>query len=475
MANNITTIAKLIKATEPKKPVNILGLNDDCLRHIFEYLEIFEWLAVRATSKRFHDVIRDEVIARELVDFHIFQYKHSKHEIMVLIKLFGDKLTKIKFDGYSLQQNNPFQSFLMLLPSNRQVNRLEEMHFRFGSDRIVPPMNQSIINESAQYFDNLKVLNLIGWPLECLEQWLSTISGKKIQKLEIVTNAPDIPTINFKKFQSLQFLSMNTTFTMDELEASFDPLVECVQQMPSTMKSIRYRGNYSPQLLNAVSQFIPKIKKLLIKNSNGMNWNSLTKLKQLETFGTDLGNQYDIIEFTNLFRSLSSVSTLKNLKLRLFQDFANHEREILDLGLEKINLDVFWIDMPIANRSLNICGKLINSKVLVLTCTWLDVNVGHVSLLKKIIEQSERLEFLVIDCGAFVRTGRNIILGHYNELLETRKEVNTRSGEPKFLTIIFEDLLTNDFDNVENLDRNVIDLKDGSIYHKYGTLFDPMA
>lgn len=72
-------------------------LNEDCLIKIFEYLSVFDLINIYETDNAiFTDLIKDQVIGRQLWDFNDIMAKQMTFTITKIFEVFGPSMKQIK-------------------------------------------------------------------------------------------------------------------------------------------------------------------------------------------------------------------------------------------------------------------------------------------------------------------------------------------------------------------------------------------
>lgn len=111
-------------------------LPDEILKHIFEHLALRDWLPVRATCKRFHDVIENNVISRKTFKYYMIAFPPERFGFLCL---FGKKMTRIDIEDnrapWQYFYSYSFNDALRLILTYCQPRKLIKAKFKRFSNR----------------------------------------------------------------------------------------------------------------------------------------------------------------------------------------------------------------------------------------------------------------------------------------------------------------------------------------------------
>lgn len=217
------------------------SLNDDCLRLIFKYLDVFELIAVRQLSSRFVAIVDEELGKRKQEDFMPFLLKQkvlyfnlikdrkrnrrlTLAEAENILKCVGSFVTKIQLASYSFQP-------LELREVVKKTIRIDLLLGLIEKYCDLSKLSELVIwnfymVENMSYFTsiwrNLRVLEIVNFDTRESELEVILRSSKNLTRLEVgVLEEPNLPAA----FEEDEWMANNITGS-------------CLLSQPRTIRSL---------------------------------------------------------------------------------------------------------------------------------------------------------------------------------------------------------------------------------------------
>lgn len=234
-------------APAPIEEGQILQLNDDCLRHIFEKLDLMDLIALKRTNRRFATVVRLVLKRYRSFDFAEPRDKPilTVLDTKIILESVGSYIGHLSLSGHRFAESKTTDAHRILGIVARNCFHLKELEI---SDIA---MNPSIFKELEKIASSLEALALIDCNLEddfgdllghCLDlqrlqlcdkqttgSFLKTIVGLKSLNVEncsqlkgsemflFLKNNPQLESLNITECQELHLNTISAISHLDDL------------------------------------------------------------------------------------------------------------------------------------------------------------------------------------------------------------------------------------------------------------------
>lgn len=141
----------------PESLLQFTDLNNDCLKHVFDRLDLISLSQMCEVDSRFEDIIMGHVIPLRTINFSEFSKNYSVRKIF---KLFGKSMTRLIVRSEDIQMVFPGYSrlaeFLRILVEFGKPGKLKEVQIMCGGNQCHVPAK--LLHDAAPYFSNVHKL-----------------------------------------------------------------------------------------------------------------------------------------------------------------------------------------------------------------------------------------------------------------------------------------------------------------------------
>lgn len=140
----------------PESLMNLMDMNDDCLIHLFKFLDIISLARMSKADDRCHYLILKHIIPTRTIDFSTFSKLRS---VRKLFALFGTSMARIVVKEDDIQMVEPgysrFAEFLRMVMKYGEPGVLKEVHLQFDRWWQLPA---NLLTDIVPYFVNVHTL-----------------------------------------------------------------------------------------------------------------------------------------------------------------------------------------------------------------------------------------------------------------------------------------------------------------------------
>lgn len=291
---------------------NITDMNDHCLIEIFKYLDNVGLMALSLTTKRFRQLVINDVVPQIIYDLDSASWL-----------AFGKRATKISRNLFG----SPLEQLFDDIQHHCAPGLLTHVQVWYASASSNLPMNQDQLERTARYLGNLKTLRC--FLVDQFNEWLTSIPGDKMRTLVLHLRGTHDFRLIPESFPHL----LDCTVLIDGVRRMetyaghrerYNAVIEFIKRKPK-LRKLSYRDHsfheqtifrtVSENCLNITSLGILKIRNDVASN----NWNFLKKCQHLN----DVTMQISIFngrKFADIFQIICDMRQLKVLHIDFNQD-----------------------------------------------------------------------------------------------------------------------------------------------------------
>lgn len=400
-SNRLDTSRKRIKL--PASLVQLMDMNDDCLIHVLQFLDIISLAKMSKADQRFYNLITTYIIPKCTIDVSTF----SKHcSVRKIFALFGKSMTSIVMSTDDIQiavpRHSKFDEMLCMLVKYGEPGSLKYVDLQIGhisgmmwdGHHFCSTQNK-LLNEVAPYFANVHTLKLEVAEysnMAAFNKFVNAIDKQNIRTLH-VNNVPFIDTwLSAQSFPSLQSIHLRIAyqnyFDQNRLNATSESrLIHFISCKPASLINFKYIGAWSDAIFVELSRHIPSIERVSqIKywpnngagNNNNNNaglatlgfhakwkyFNDFTNLKSVEL----RSETTDFSDSGEAFSIMAKRNTIEKLELTFGSNETNQgKNEIAPWQNIKLNCTLSGVEMYYQQISHFVCGffQVIQSELLI--------------------------------------------------------------------------------------------------------------
>lgn len=268
-----------IKST-PK--TNILDLNDDCLREIFEYLELEDLCVVKDVCLRFKAISRAHVASKKLFEFEnilLWDYSHTysmvnqtnevnTNEFLRRFGAFIESLTLMSHNGIRFTTISDQNRILESLNPHcvGTLNKLELWNFYIDAETalLVQPLLRGLRQlrlEKCSCFESF---------VKMLAEWAPELRKLEFDQIKRIYDKQEIRFVGVQlQFRSMEEISLKRVSNMCN-----DDIEELLKWNPQ-LKHIEIDCKYlHERIYDSVFKLVPQIESVRIRTKrNNFEWN----------------------------------------------------------------------------------------------------------------------------------------------------------------------------------------------------------
>lgn len=387
-------------------------LNDNCLIHVFKYLDVISLAKMCKTGERFHDIITEHIIPVRLIDFSTFSDKYSVRKIFAL---FGKSMTRIDIHEEDIQAVHPdcmagFAEFLRMLVEYGQPGKLKELNLHFVGLFTVPP---KILAKIGPFFANVTKFE-IDFD-HCYDpdftKFMKAIDTQNIRELHMHNIVLLDEWLSVEAFPNLRKLHFCFISNLSALEHSMNELILMlfIATKPASLMDFDCVKTLSDEVFVALSLHIPSIERLgqieywpNDENNNGGNgshgkWkylNAFTNLKVL----TLKSMTTDFSDLGEVFGILAKRQTIEELRLSLGMNTSDQGHPVRIADVKRLTqLTALQLHNFNDNRSKDFINLLFTNLPALTSCTIMGKHPNHGRIIE-LIKLARNLETLTFVC-----------------------------------------------------------------------------
>lgn len=433
------------------------GMNDDCLEHVFNCLDINSLMKMCEVGNRIKRIVTTRVIPLKTVNFA------EVTSVRKAFTLFGASMTRIIVHRDDIVQmrhssNSRFCEFLCMLLMYGTPGRLKQVNLSFcGNESGIP---SDVLNRIGPYFENVHTLNfkLVNEHMESFHQFMNAIPKQNLRTLSIhnvqvigdwlVAEAlPHLREIHICERWGL-LTPMNVRMQIEELNET--RLIDFISNRPAALTHVDFDCSARNRFFVELSQRWPNIPNLgtlmwwpnadarenisaTARNEiHHEKWNFLNAFKNLK-FIKLVSFVTDCSELGEVFRILATQNTIERLALTIGWNGTNGGQPVLTTNLRKLTqLKTLDLVSFLPNAFLS---ELIHHLPALTKCTinpmYSDQTITQADI-SNVIKLAQKLTVLIIYCDVCSFTPR-----FYGKLLKIRTLINAKNDTANALTIYF--------------------------------------
>lgn len=297
--NKCLALDSNIKKSE--QPKSLTAINDDCLRHIFQYLNLFEAIHLAATCKRLQNFAKTDTFARRPKKIQIeIAYGINKVQISVPVEnikatitlpsletaltCLGEAVENIELNWHGYGVSNPAhplfkRTFQCVLEQCPYLKLLQFRGCQFA------PGETRKLSEQIEKFQNLIEFNLFGSP-GITNNWPATLNGpSKVDRLSLTADTK-INVHFFEHFRNLSSLTIdfsNGKWPANCPQVIFNTIGHCLEHLgiigtPRTA----VRKNYNVPTFQTLIEKLPKLKSISFTGTLSESTKFLIEMPQMK-------------------------------------------------------------------------------------------------------------------------------------------------------------------------------------------------
>lgn len=299
----------------------IENINEDCLRYIFEFLNLFDAVNLAATCESLLNYAKAAVFPKKAKQIKIecsadetsvIFYAPNFHYLFLsldwfetLLRYFGETVEIFIFDNFVLG-NEQFTRCLKIVTAHcKYLNTLGFNECEFSDD--ISKLPSQI--ESFQYLTELSFFQCTG----VTTNWPATQKTSKVQKLSLETKDKKICVNFFQYFGNLVSLTIPISHTgrAADFETTFDPIRNCLEHLRFVGYGHReYENRDYHYIANWIAN-LPKLKSLKCQGEFKVSLKHLIQSPHLKCLHIYFG----IRNLNLLFPALSEIGSIEELKI----------------------------------------------------------------------------------------------------------------------------------------------------------------
>lgn len=364
-------------------------LNDDCLRTIFDHLNLWDLVSVADVCPRFAQIAQERFAKMyKTVDFNDLVLKQvdagtalTGKQIQSFFKHFGSLIAELNISYYDpshLRLITPSEILLLMVThcsGSLEVLKLRRTNFNIYGN--------GFLMTSHSQFARLKNLSMF----HCVfnDVFMRSLANcTQLTKLKIVGKYYGEVPLNEFDFT----LPALTTISLKNVKnVGYENLRQILQRHPQLNRITISECGVQPQILNDIIQHVPNVEKLSFIENGRYNWNGfetqlmlLARLSSLKKLNIDTSgltprfmlNQmvtanvrldhlgvYDSVADSELAGAIGAMKTLRSLRFKNVSDLnKSHLLGMVELLPQLIKLDVRSSDCRLsAFELMNIIRK----------------------------------------------------------------------------------------------------------------------
>lgn len=393
-------------------------LNDNCLIHVFECLDLISLAKMCKTGERFHDIITKHVIPVRLIDFSTFSDKYS---VRKMFALFGKSMTRIAISEDDIQAVHPecmtgFAEFLRLLVEYGEPGKLKELELSFMGFFTVPA---KILKEIGPFFANVNKLEVdVDYRFDPdFTEFMKAIDTRNIRELRlhnVILLDVWLAVGAFPSLQKLHFCFESESM----LERMMNELIlmEFFLAKPASLIDFECIKIPSDRIFNALSGLNPGIERLgqieywsnddnnnggggggAMLNGSHAKWNYLDKFTNLK----DIDLKSSTANFSDLgevFSILAKRQTIEGLHLSFGMDTSDQGHPVRFADVKRLTqLKTLHLYNSNGDRSKEFIDSLFTNLPALTSCAFVGKHPKHGRIIE-LIKLARNLKVLIFDC-----------------------------------------------------------------------------
>lgn len=466
-------------------------MNDDCLEHMFNFLDINSLMKVCRVNTRHRSIVINHVIPLKTINFA------DVSSVRGVFALFGASMKRIIVHSDDMQKQmneNPahsqFIEFLRLLVTFGKPGRLQQLNLTFGGNEYGIPID--ILSVIGPFFENVHTLNfrLMNDHMRFFHQFmqaipkhnLCTLSLHRVQVLGDWLVAETLPRL--KKIHLCIRWDLYTSLENRlEIEAVNETrLIQFISNQSGSLVHVDYDCSTQGRIFVEMSQRMPNIEHLgtlmwwpgqPVNGSDNLalsqicrnKWKYLNAFKNLKcislvsyvTDGSDLGE---------VFRILAAQNTVERMKLSLGWYGFSHESIAIAVNDLRRLYQLKTLDLNYYFNRNEFVFKLFENLPALTKCTIKSFKMTQ-AFISNMIRLARKLRVLVIYCKFDSFTPH-----FYKKLLKIRtmhREADGENDAENRLTIYFSEISIHGCINAlgANYKPSIITLKNTDFYNNF--------
>lgn len=451
----------------PPSSLQFEDMNDDCLEHMFNFLDIDSLMKVCRVGQRVKDIVINRIIPLKTISFA------DVSSVRRVFALFGKSMTRIIVHSDDMQMDYPphsqFDKFLRLLVMYDVPGRLQQVHLTFSGNEygipidvlsVIGPyfenvhtLNFSLLNDHMRFFlqfmkaipkHNLHTLNVHN--LQVIGDWLVAEALPRLRKIHLCVRwglytamADRIKIEELNETQLINFISSNSgslvhvDFDCSKQDRIF---VEMSQRMPNIehLGTLIWRPGTAERVNDNGNAY-------LVRNQMYQEkWKYLNAYKNLKHIIL-ASYVMDCLDLGEIFRILAVQNTIEGLTLSLGWHHTDGGCAIAITDLQRLSqlktLNLFFF---FNQNTTEFLSKLFENLPALTKCT-IKSKGQKISqaFIENTIQVAQKLMVLVIYSEVDSFTPR-----FYKKLLEIRTSVAGVNDMENRLTIYFSEISIHD-------------------------------
>lgn len=409
---------------------SLTDMNDDCLVHVFEHLDIISLIKVCKSNQRFKQIVLERVIPFKTVDFATFSKCYSVEKVF---KLFGKSMTRIAINSSDIQMTAVstgslrFAEFLRLLVKYGEPGQLQQVKLDFGVNHCVPTFVQ-LLDAVCPYFVNVHSISFnLSANSEWFDKFMVAIPKQNLRSLNVenmrtvgdwltAESLPNLRSIHLRLSRDQHFQAHRNQLDMI-IESK---IMAFISSKPPSLVEFGVVGIPHETIYRGLSHSLPDIERLgWIKcwednmNSNRNNvrhprnyyndkweyFNAFTNLKSLKLESTAT----DCSDCGEVFRILASRNTIRELDLNSTCNYIRRENSVSVADIKRLDklTTLKYTQSYYNTNSGDKTGEFLNTLLVNLPalrkCTLQGPRINQSQIIN-IVQSARGLRVLVIDC-----------------------------------------------------------------------------
>lgn len=445
--------------------LHLQDMNDDCLVHIFNFLDIKSLMKVCKVGQRAKDIVIVRVIPLRTVNFTDIS------NVRKAFALFGRSMTRIIVHSDDMQlvypENSHFDEFLRLILEHGAPGRLQQVNLTFGGNE--NGISAELPGVIGPFFENVHTLefNLMNDHMEFFHQFMNAIPKENLRTLKIhniqvigdwlaATAMPRLKEIHLcVRWSAMQYLYPATADRIRMEERNELQLINFISNNPASLVRVDFDSSTQNRIFVEMSQRMPNIERLgtlmwwpgtNINNNSSLvhsqiyqeKWDHLSAFKNLKFISLQ-SYVLDCSDLGEVFRILAVQNTIEELALSLGWYTANGGNPVAVDDLRRLTrlktLNLAFFSNQITREFLY---KFFENLPALTKCTVSESYPGQKmkqASISNVVQLARKLTVLVIYCEIDSFTPR-----FYKKLLKIRTSINERNDMANRLTIFFSEI-----------------------------------
>lgn len=460
----------------------LTDMNDDCLVHVFECLDIVSLIKVCKSNRRFKEIVFNRVIPFKMVDFATFS---KWYPVRKVFEFFGKSMTRMAINESDIQMTAvvadslKFNELLRLLVEYGEPGRLQQVKLTFGKQHNEwwrhDVADGELLKAVGPYFKNVHSLsfNTSGYS-RIFNQFMAAIPKQNLRSLNVENltdvgkwlTAESLPHlqiihVGFSRPQPMTFDRSEQTRAINESK-----IIAFISSKPSSLVDFDFVGVSHELIYHELSRSLPHIERLgkilcwedkraenrVNNNNHGIvrhqsydnKWkylNAFTKLKCLKL----QSRTSDCSDCGEVFRILASRNTIEELDLELGIDAVKQKSNPVSVADIKRLDKLTTLHLKLRRGNDTTCNvfliKLLANLPVLTKCTLKGFRAKQRQIID-LVQSVRSLCVLVVDCVIVFSAS------FYKTLLKSRKASYPNPEENRLIIYIEHEKLANCIDEL---------------------------